>query len=66
MAKIETNVPQGASGSVYDRRPIFGEMVNSSEPIDLIIGDWMSEGNMPASSTRKLAGTAFEGVEIFQ
>ncbi|KAK5044466.1 hypothetical protein LTR84_010747 [Exophiala bonariae] len=46
----------GASGSVFDRRAIFGNMVNSSEPIDLIIGDWMSEGNMPACSTRKLAG----------
>lgn len=29
---------------------------NSEEKIDLVIGDWMSEGNMPAASTRKLSG----------
>jgi hypothetical protein len=31
-------------------------MINSSELIDLVVGDWMSEGNMPAASSRKLSG----------
>lgn len=31
-------------------------MINSEESIDLVVGDWMSEGNMPAASNRKLSG----------
>jgi hypothetical protein len=49
---------QGASGSVFDRQCIFGDLIRSEEQVDVIVGDWMSEGNMPAAASRKLAGEA--------
>ena len=36
------------SGSPVDRRNAMSKAANSSEPIDILVGDWMSELNMPA------------------
>ncbi|EME41925.1 hypothetical protein DOTSEDRAFT_82075 [Dothistroma septosporum NZE10] len=35
------------SGSPVDRREALQNAVNSTEPIDVLVGDWMSEVNMP-------------------
>ena len=36
------------SGSPVDRRNAMTKAANSTEPIDFLVGDWMSELNMPA------------------
>jgi hypothetical protein len=36
------------SGSPVDRRNAMSKAADSSEPIDILVGDWMSELNMPA------------------
>ncbi|KAK5107732.1 hypothetical protein LTR62_000708 [Meristemomyces frigidus] len=36
------------SGSPVDRRDALSKAANSGEPIDVLVGDWMSELNMPA------------------
>jgi hypothetical protein len=36
------------SGSPVDRRDAMSKAANSTEPIDVLVGDWMSELNMPA------------------
>ncbi|KAK4960329.1 hypothetical protein LTR10_003224 [Elasticomyces elasticus] len=36
------------SGSPVDRRDAMAKAANSDEPIDFLVGDWMSELNMPA------------------
>ncbi|KAH9211045.1 hypothetical protein DL95DRAFT_427354 [Leptodontidium sp. 2 PMI_412] len=46
----------GASGSALDRRNAFDKVANSDDHIDVIVGDWMSEGNMPGAGGRKLDG----------
>ena len=38
------------SGSPVDRRNAMSKAANSSEPIDFLVGDWMSELNMPAKA----------------
>ncbi|OQE04963.1 hypothetical protein PENVUL_c028G03249 [Penicillium vulpinum] len=48
----------GASDSALDRRDAFEQVCNSDSQFDVLIGDWLSEGNMPSSVTRKLSGTA--------
>ncbi|PSN60388.1 DUF1446-domain-containing protein, partial [Corynespora cassiicola Philippines] len=44
----------GVSGSAFDRRHGFAVATAANERIDVIIGDWMSEGNMVSTSQRKL------------
>jgi len=56
----------GASGSTSDRRHAILSLARNhpTDPIDLIIGDWMSEANMTArawSKTSALAGSAKAG-----
>lgn len=36
------------SGSPVDRRDAMSKAANSDEPIDFLVGDWMSELNMPS------------------
>ena len=45
----------GASGSASDRRHAILSLARNyeSDPVDLIIGDWMSEGNMTARAWAK-------------
>lgn len=45
----------GASGAVSDRRDAFREMSQNypNDPVDVIIGDWMSEANMTVAAGRK-------------
>ncbi|KAL2014093.1 hypothetical protein VTN00DRAFT_1618 [Thermoascus crustaceus] len=45
----------GISGSTLDRRHGFTAAASAQEQIDIIIGDWMSEGNMPSTQARKLS-----------
>jgi hypothetical protein len=45
------------SGSPVDRRDAMSKAANSSEPIDVLVGDWMSELNMPS----RAYGVATEG-----
>ncbi|KAJ9244295.1 hypothetical protein DTO169E5_1900 [Paecilomyces variotii] len=47
----------GVSGSVLDRRHGFKMAAEAEEQIDVIIGDWMSEGNMVSAAFRKLSRT---------
>ncbi|OAL53158.1 DUF1446 domain protein [Pyrenochaeta sp. DS3sAY3a] len=44
----------GVSGSALDRRHGFVTASKACEQIDVIIGDWMSEGNMVTAALRKL------------
>ncbi|KIW06985.1 uncharacterized protein PV09_02643 [Verruconis gallopava] len=48
----------GASGSASDRRHAILSLACNypNDPIDLIIGDWMSEGNMTARAWSKVRG----------
>ena len=45
---------EGVSGSASDRRHALLQVVENAEddPVDVIIGDWMSEANMTTSSAR--------------
>ena len=45
----------GASGAVSDRRDAFRELSQNypNDPVDVIIGDWMSEANMTVAAGRK-------------
>ncbi|KAL1853713.1 hypothetical protein Plec18170_005104 [Paecilomyces lecythidis] len=47
----------GVSGSLLDRRHGFNLAAEAEEQIDVIIGDWMSEGNMVSAAFRKLSRT---------
>ncbi|GAD95417.1 hypothetical protein NFIA_057110 [Paecilomyces variotii No. 5] len=47
----------GISGSVLDRRHGFKLAAEAEEQVDVIIGDWMSEGNMVSAAFRKLSHT---------
>lgn len=46
---------QGVSGSTLDRRHGFIAATNAEEQIDILVGDWMSEANMPSAQARKLS-----------
>ena len=51
MGSMQNSRPvriQNISGSPVDRRDALYRAVSSSEPIDVFVGDWMSELNMPA------------------
>ncbi|KIW00488.1 uncharacterized protein PV09_08009 [Verruconis gallopava] len=50
MGSLQNSRPiriQNISGSPVDRRDALYRAVTSSEPIDVFVGDWMSELNMP-------------------
>ncbi|KAK5173983.1 uncharacterized protein LTR77_001062 [Saxophila tyrrhenica] len=52
------------SGSPVDRRDAMAKAANSDEPIDFLVGDWMSELNMPARAYAMSTGdTAAIGYE---
>ncbi|KAF7359032.1 hypothetical protein MSAN_01243900 [Mycena sanguinolenta] len=53
----------GASGSASDRREGFAQLASAypNDPVDVIIGDFMSEGNMVWMAARKAEGaTGYE------
>jgi len=58
--KPHTNnkLTKGASGSTSDRRHAFITFAENhpSDPIDVIIGDWMSEANMTVLAGKKADG----------
>lgn len=60
------NKHPGASGSASDRRHAFAKFAanHPTDPVDLIMGDWMSEANMTSLAARKTepssADAAFE------
>ncbi|KAJ6493830.1 DUF1446 domain protein [Mycena vulgaris] len=59
----------GASGAASDRRLGFSQLVSAhpDDPVDVLIGDFMSEGNMTTLAARKAEGTeggAFEAVFV--
>jgi Acyclic terpene utilisation family protein AtuA len=45
----------GASGSATDRRKAMAMFAHNypNDPVDVIIGDWMSEANMTSAAGRK-------------
>ncbi len=53
----------GASGAVSDRRDAFRELSQNYpyDPVDVIIGDWMSEANMTVAAGRKTDRAAGRG-----
>ncbi|KAH7089681.1 hypothetical protein FB567DRAFT_521303 [Paraphoma chrysanthemicola] len=53
----------GVSGSTLDLRHGFIAAAQANEQIDLLIGDWMSEGNMPSAALRKLGSADEPGYE---
>jgi hypothetical protein len=52
------NNDKGASGSTSDRRHAFKSFAQNypSDPVDVIIGDWMSEANMSTLAGKKADG----------
>ncbi|KAH8808491.1 hypothetical protein F5884DRAFT_373006 [Xylogone sp. PMI_703] len=48
----------GASGSASDRRHAFSTFASNypNDPVDVIIGDWLSEANLTSLNAKKLAG----------
>lgn len=54
---VLTNAP-GCSGSTTDRRNAMTLLASNYEndPIDVLVGDWMSEANMTARANVKLNG----------
>ncbi|KAJ6594567.1 DUF1446 domain-containing protein [Mycena capillaripes] len=59
----------GASGAASDRRLGFAQLASAhpDDPVDVLIGDFMSEGNMTTLAARKAEGAeggAFEAVFI--
>ncbi|KAJ7678721.1 DUF1446 domain-containing protein [Mycena rosella] len=59
----------GASGAASDRRSGFAQLASGypKNPVDVLIGDFMSEGNMTALAVKKAegaAGGAFEAVFV--
>ena len=57
---------KGCSGSTTDRRSTMALLASNYEndPVDVLVGDWMSEANMTARANVKLNGIhlASEGV----
>lgn len=57
---------KGCSGSTTDRRSAMALLASNYEndPVDVLVGDWMSEANMTARANVKLNGIhlASEGV----
>jgi hypothetical protein len=49
----------GCSGSTTDRRNAMALLASNYEndPIDVLVGDWMSEGNMTGRANAKANGT---------
>jgi hypothetical protein len=49
----------GCSGSTTDRRNAMTLLASNyeSDPIDVLVGDWMSEGNMTGRANAKANGT---------
>lgn len=49
---------KGCSGSTTDRRSAMALLASNYEndPIDVLVGDWMSEANMTARANVKLNG----------
>ncbi|KAJ6544089.1 hypothetical protein B0H19DRAFT_1034439 [Mycena capillaripes] len=59
----------GASGAASDRRLGFAQLASAhpDDPVDVLIGDFMSEGNMTTLAARKAEGAeggAFEAVFV--
>ncbi|KAJ7354529.1 hypothetical protein DFH08DRAFT_46518 [Mycena albidolilacea] len=57
----------GASGAASDRREGFAQLASAypDDPVDVLIGDFMSEGNMAALAARKAQGvSAYEFVFV--
>ncbi|KAJ7646561.1 hypothetical protein FB45DRAFT_821037 [Roridomyces roridus] len=59
----------GASGSASDRRVAFAQLASGypDEPVDVLIGDFMSEANMTSLAARKAQGAeggAFEATFV--
>ncbi|KIW85449.1 hypothetical protein Z517_00839 [Fonsecaea pedrosoi CBS 271.37] len=50
----------GVSGSALDRRHGFEAALGSTEQIDFLTGDWLSEGNMASSAIKKLSRNSLE------
>lgn len=64
-----SNVSSGASGSSLDRRTGFAQLAAAypDDPVDVIIGDFMSEGNMTTTAAKRVdgdAGGAFDPVFV--
>jgi hypothetical protein len=53
-----TNLKKGASGSTSDRRHVFKTFAENfpTDPVDVIIGDWMPEANMIVLAEKKAEG----------
>lgn len=51
----------GCSGAATDRRHAMALLASNcpTDPIDVIMGDWMSEANMTARAAMKTDGTLF-------
>jgi hypothetical protein len=59
----------GASGAASDRRTGFAQFASAypDDPVDVIIGDFMSEANMTSLAARKVEGAqdgAFEATFV--
>lgn len=56
--KPDPHVTSGCSGSAADRRDAIRMFAANceSDPIDVIIGDWMSEANMTSKGVMKSEG----------
>jgi hypothetical protein len=57
---LDTNGQIGCSGSTTDRRNAMTLLASNYEndPIDVLVGDWMSEGNMTGRAHAKVNGNA--------
>ncbi|KAL5315562.1 hypothetical protein ACEPPN_016430 [Leptodophora sp. 'Broadleaf-Isolate-01'] len=55
--RIDKPTTTGASGSASDRRHAFASLAANypSDPVDVIIGDWMSEANMTSLAVKSSA-----------
>ncbi|KAH9206871.1 hypothetical protein DL95DRAFT_429387 [Leptodontidium sp. 2 PMI_412] len=54
--RIDKPTTTGASGSASDRRHAFASLAANypSDPVDVIVGDWMSEANMTSLAVKSI------------